>query len=150
MQLEIEVNVKRVGVQHVELPEYQTPGAAGLDLAANIATPLTIHPGARRPIPTGIAIQIPNRNIMGLVFARSGLAARAGINLANGVGVIDSDYIGEIICVLQNNGDQPYTVHPGDRIAQLVFVPLVVAKLRETERLEATERGCGGFGSTGV
>ncbi|MGI6082009.1 MAG: dUTP diphosphatase [Limnochordia bacterium] len=150
MQREIEVKVKRVGVGHVKLPEYQTPGAAGLDLAANIPAPVTLEAGSRRPIPTGIAIQIPTRSIMGLVFARSGLAARAGINLANGVGVIDSDYIGEIICVLQNNGDQPYVVQPGDRIAQLVFVPLVVAELREVEHLESTERGCGGFGSTGV
>ncbi|MGI6609285.1 MAG: dUTP diphosphatase [Limnochordia bacterium] len=150
MQSEIVVKVMRVGAQHAPLPQYQSPGAAGLDLAANIAVAITIAPRASQRIPTGIAIQIPERNIMGLVFARSGLAARHGINLANGVGVIDSDYIGEIVCVLQNNREQPYVVHPGDRIAQLVFVPVAVATLRVVEQLESTERGSGGFGSTGV
>lgn len=150
MQPEIVVNVKRVGAPDVPLPRYQSPGAAGLDLVAAIPTPVTLAPGGSQPIPTGIAIQIPDRHIVGLVFARSGLAARHGINLANGVGVIDSDYIGEIVCVLRNNGGQPYVVRPGDRVAQLVFTPVAVATLRVVEQLESTERGSGGFGSTGV
>lgn len=150
MQQDIVVKVKRVGEGRTELPEYASAGAAGLDLAANIPSPMIIPAGGRERIPTGVAVQMPDRYLVGLVFARSGLASRYGVNLANSVGVIDSDYTGEIICVLQNNGDESYTVRPGDRIAQLVFLPLAVASLQLVSELEETTRGTGGFGSTGV
>lgn len=111
----------------IPAPDYATAGAAGIDLAASLRGPLVIAPGERAMIPTGLAVDIPGRNIVGLVFPRSGLASRHGIALANAVGVIDSDYKGEIICPVQNNGEQPYEIRPGDRIAQLVFVPVIRA-----------------------
>ncbi|MDI3280792.1 MAG: dUTP diphosphatase [Bacillota bacterium] len=149
---EISVKVKRLSPlvgQRIGWPFYATEGAAGLDLAACLEAPLSIPPGQRAMIPTGIAVEIPSRFLVGLVFPRSGLASRHGISLANAVGVIDSDYKGEIICPVQNNSQQEYTVHPGDRIAQLVFVPIAVARLELAEELEPTRRGSGGFGSTG-
>jgi dUTP pyrophosphatase len=149
MHDDITVKVKRVGAECTALPEYATAGAAGLDLAASIGQPITIAPHARVLIPTGMAIEMPHRHLVGLVFARSGLAAKHGVCLANGVGVIDSDYTGEIICALYNSGGSSYVVHPGDRIAQLVFVPVAVASLVVVEGLAETARGSGGFGSTG-
>lgn len=130
-------------------PFYATPGSAGLDLSAALERPVTILPGERAVIPTGLAVEIPSRYLVGLMFSRSGLAARHGISLANGVGVIDSDYTGEIMCVLQNNGGEPYTIYPGDRIAQLVLVPIAVADVLFVDELGTTARGDGGFGSTG-
>ena len=100
-------------------------------------------------VPTGIAVQITSRDYAGLVFARSGLASRYRVALANGVGVIDSDYTGEIMVALINNGTRPYTVRPGDRIAQLVLVPVGIARISLVEDLKTTYRGNGGFGSTG-
>ncbi len=149
----IEVKVKKVSEmigRTVPEPFYATEGAAGMDLAACIDEPATVPPHGRAMIPTGIAIQLPSRNLVGLVFPRSGLAARHGISLANAVGVIDSDYTGEILCPVQNLGEADYTIHPGDRIAQLVFVPVVTAGLRFVDELDETKRGSGGFGSTGL
>lgn len=148
MSTVVEVNYKVVSPGAAE-PCYATPGAAGMDLAACLSQPLVLKPRTVGMVPTGIAIQISRREYAGLVFARSGLAARYGIALANGVGVIDSDYTGEIVCALLNNSDQPFTVNPGDRIAQLVLVPIGVAKLKLVENLAPTHRGDGGFGSTG-
>lgn len=145
----IEVKVKRMGDIYAPLPAYATAAAAGMDLAANIPAPVEIGPGARALIPTGIAIELPGPHLVALVFARSGLAVKHGLNLANGVGVIDADYIGEIRCAMYNAGDQPYVVHPGDRIAQLVFVPICRAVLTLVDELTPTARGAGGFGSTG-
>lgn len=145
----IEVKVKRMGEAYAPLPAYATTAAAGMDLAANIPGPVEIKPGERVLIPTGIAIELPSPDMMALIFARSGLATKHGINLANGVGVIDADYIGEISCAMCNSGDNPYTVQPGDRIAQLVFVPIQRAVLTLVEELTPTARGAGGFGSTG-
>ncbi|MGE5577695.1 MAG: dUTP diphosphatase [Syntrophothermus sp.] len=150
---QIEVKVKRLSEmlgKTVPAPFYATEGAAGMDLAACINEPVTIPPRGRIAIPTGIAIQLPSRGLVGLVFPRSGLAARHGISMANAVGVIDSDYTGEVICPVQNLGDADFTIHPGDRIAQLVFVPVVSARLRFVDQLEETRRGSGGFGSTGL
>ncbi|ACA59450.1 dUTP diphosphatase [Candidatus Desulforudis audaxviator] len=130
-------------------PAYATSGAAGLDLCAALDSSLTIAPGERVQIPTGIAVQLPERNLVGLVFGRSGLAARHGITLANGVGVIDADYTGEIICPVVNHGTEPFTLSPGDRIAQLVCVPIAVAEVEYVFELAETARGAGGFGSTG-
>lgn len=151
--MEIEVKVKvispLVGTK-IKLPEYATDGSAGLDLRACINSPITLAKGDSILIPTGIGIQLPSAHMAGFVFARSGLASKHGINLANGVGVIDSDYTGEIICPLQNVGKQSHTINPGDRIAQIVFMPIARARLVLVEQLVATKRGEGGFGSSGL
>lgn len=130
-------------------PDYATEGSAGIDLAAAINKPLILFPGERKLIPTGLAVDIPDKQIVGLVFPRSGLSAKYGITLANAVGVIDSDYKGEIMCSLQNNGDEPYEIRPGDRIAQMVFLPIIKVDISYTDNIASTTRGQGGFGSTG-
>lgn len=152
MDFSINVKVKRVSINAVNalpLPQYATDGSAGLDLPACLELPQVVAPGARVKIPTGIAIEIPHRHIAGLVFPRSGLATKHGISLANAVGLIDSDYKGEIIVAVHNQGDSEYVIKPGERIAQLVFVPVFKADIEETDELEETGRGVGGFGSTG-
>ena len=126
-----------------------TPGSAGLDLRAVLDEPMTLPPGALVSVPTGIAIGLPSPDTVGLVFARSGLAVKHGIGLSNGVGVIDSDYTGEIRVGLINQSAVPYDLHPGERIAQLVVMPICRPELVEADTLEETERGAGGFGSTG-
>ncbi len=131
-------------------PKYATVGSAGMDLSACVPEDILIKPGEIVMVKTGIAIQIPNSSIGGFVFPRSGLSSRYGISLANCVGVIDSDYTGEIICPVINHGSSDYTVKSGDRIAQIVFLPVLRAKLQEVSSLEETERGIGGFGSTGT
>ena len=130
------------------LPEYQTDGAAAMDLRAFLEHPVTIPAGGRSLIPTGIAIELPPQ-CAGLVMARSGLANRVGLGLSNGVGLIDPDYRGEVLVALINQGDTPYTVQNGDRIAQLLVVPFVRPSLREAELSDSTRQD-GGFGSTGV
>ena len=130
-------------------PAYATAGAAGVDLAASLGEPVVVQPGQRAMVPTGLAVDIPGSDVVGLVFPRSGLAAKHGISLANAVGVIDSDYRGEIICPVQNNGWEAYEIRPGDRIAQLVFVPVLQVDIQFTDRLADSDRGEGGFGSTG-
>ncbi len=132
-----------------ELPVRGTPGSAGLDLRAVLDEPMTLPPGALVSVPTGIAIGLPSPDTVGLVFARSGLAVKHGIGLSNGVGVIDSDYTGEIRVGLINQSAVPYDLHPGERIAQLVVMPICRPELVEADTLEETERGTGGFGSTG-
>lgn len=129
-------------------PEYATDGSAGMDLTAAMDQPVLLKVGGRAMIPTGIAIQIP-QGYGGFVFPRSGLAYKKGISMANCVGVIDSDYTGEIKVVLHNISGHDYTVNPGDRVAQLVFLPVPQAELEEVDELEETRRGSGGFGSTG-
>lgn len=151
--MEIEVKVKlirRIEGQADIMPSYATVGSAGMDLRACIEKPLTIKAGQIAKVPTGIAIQIPNRYAGGFIFPRSGLSSKYGISLINCVGVIDSDYIGEIICPVVNHGDKDFIVNPGDRIAQLVFMPVYNATLIQVEDLQETERGSGGFGSTGL
>jgi dUTP pyrophosphatase len=153
MEFSINIKVKRVSENlgnAMPLPQYATDGSAGLDLPACLEAPLVIAPGSRVKIPTGIAIEIPNKHIVGLVFPRSGLAARHGISLANAVGVIDSDYKGEIIVALCNHGESEYVIKPGERMAQLVFIPVFKATFEETQELTETGRGAGGFGSTGI
>lgn len=135
--------------ERAQLPVRSTPGSAGADLHALLDEPLTIPMGGRAVVPTGIAIGLPSPETVGLVFARSGLAVKHGLTLSNGVGVIDSDYRGEIRVGLVNLSDQPYTIQPGERIAQLVVAPVCLPVLREVDRLEDTQRGAGGFGSTG-
>ena len=140
--------VKRLDPR-VQLPAYQTPGAAAMDLAALLEEPLTVAPRALVSIPTGLAIALPDAGRVALIFARSGLGIKHGIALSNGVGVIDSDYRGEIRVGLTNLSDIPYTIQPGDRIAQLMVVPVARAAVLELEELPDTARGAGGFGSTG-
>ena len=140
--------VKRLDPR-VQLPAYQTPGAAAMDLAALLDAPVTIAPRQLVSIPTGLAIALPDAGWVALVFARSGLGIKHGIALSNGVGVIDSDYRGELKVGLTNLSDEPYTIQPGDRIAQLMVVPVGQAAVHELEELPPTDRGAGGFGSTG-
>ena len=132
----------------LELPAYATPGAAGCDLRAAVTEPLTVAPGQRVLVPTGIALEIPD-GFEGQVRMRSGLAIRNGLALLNAPGTIDSDYRGEVKVVLANLGAEPVMLARGDRIAQLVFAPVVRAKLARAEALAPTGREDGGFGSTG-
>ena len=131
------------------IPKRAPAGSAGLDLCACIDEPLTVKAGERAVIPSGIAIALESSEVVALVFARSGLAIKHGISLSNSVGVIDSDYRGEICVGIINTSREDYTVNPGERIAQLVLTPVIPAEPVEVESLDETERGAGGFGSTG-
>jgi dUTP pyrophosphatase len=143
------VEMARVGDVEVPPPRYQTEGAAGLDLAAAVAEPLTLEPGARALVPTGWAMAIPPY-FEGQVRPRSGLALRHGVTVLNAPGTVDADYRGELKVLLVNHGDAPFVVNRGDRIAQLVICPVAHAELREVAALGATSRGDGGYGSTGA
>lgn len=132
-----------------KMPSRATGGSAGMDLCALIDKPLCIPPGGRTTVSTGIAIGLPDSNTVGLVYARSGLAVKHGLALSNGVGVIDSDYTGEIMVGLVNLSQAEYTIQPGERIAQLVISPVIPAVPVEVDNLEKTTRGDRGFGSTG-
>lgn len=144
------MNIKRLPRDGVlpPLPAYQTDGAAAMDLTAFLPQPMAIPPGGRALVPTGIAIELPS-GCAGLVLARSGLATRAGLALANGVGLIDPDYRGEVLVSMINHGADDCTIQNGDRIAQLMVVPFARVALEEGE-LSETGRGQGGIGSTGV
>lgn len=131
------------------VPEYKHDGDAGADLRANIDGPLTIQPGESAWVPTGVRMAIPEGHV-GLQFPRSGLGCNHGICLANGVGVIDSGYRGEVRSKLLNLGGEPFTVNPGDRICQLVIIPYTKAKFWTVEELGESDRGTDGYGSTGV
>ena len=131
-----------------KLPTYGSAEAAGADLYACLDGSLTIQPGQTAWIPTGLALEIP-KGYAGLVYARSGLACKMGLAPANKVGVIDSDYRGEITVVLYNHGPEPQTIASGERIAQLIITPVLTPAYMETDRLTETLRGTGGFGSTG-
>ena len=130
-------------------PAYATPGAAAADLCAVLDAPLTLEPGQRAMVPTGLAIELPGPDCVALVYARSGLAIKQGVTLSNCVGVIDSDYRGEIKVGLVNLGAAPVTLAPGERVAQLCIAPVWQAVFTPAEELSATDRGTGGFGSTG-
>jgi dUTP diphosphatase len=132
----------------LELPSYATPGSAGCDLRAAIAETLTLLPGGRTLVPTGVAVAIPI-GYEGQVRMRSGLAIRHGLCLLNGPGTIDSDYRGEIQIILANLGAEPVTIARGERIAQLVIAPVTRARWEAVDELPATPRDSGGFGSTG-
>ena len=132
-----------------QIPKYATNGSAAVDLCAMIDSPITLAPGERALIPTGIALSIPD-GYVGIIAARSGLACKKGICLSNGIGVIDSDYRGEIFVGLFNSSKDEFTVERGERIAQLMFVPVESAVFVSTDSLDETERGEGGFGSTGT
>ena len=131
------------------LPEYATPGSAGLDLRACLDEPLSIKPGETVLINTGIAIYIDNPTMAATILPRSGLGHKHGIVLGNLVGLIDSDYQGPLMVSCWNRGHEAYTVKPGERIAQLVIVPVLKARFEVVSDFKASERGEGGFGSSG-
>ncbi len=131
------------------IPRYMSEHAAGMDLAAALEESVTIAPGTRLAVPTGLSMAIP-QGYEGQVRPRSGLARRHGITLANAPGTVDADYRGEVIVVLVNHGDAPFTIHSGERIAQLVIAPIARVHIEMVTSLEETERGEGGFGSTGL
>ena len=134
--------------KEAQAPERQTPGSAGYDLCACIQEPVVLEPGDSFAFPTGLAAEIP-AGCVGLVFTRSSMGVKHGITLPNSVGVIDSDYRGELVVPLQNYGKEPYAVQPGERVAQLIIVPVALPRLEEARELSSTQRGEGGFGSTG-
>ncbi len=143
-----EILIKRLS-KSINLPKYETEGSSGMDLMANIKKSIKIKPGRTSIIPTGISLSIP-KNFEIQIRPRSGLAAKNQISVLNTPGTIDSDYRGEIKVILINLGGKAFTVEKGTRIAQMVLCPIVKAKIKEVEALEETERGLGGFGSTGV
>ena len=146
--IDIQILDPKLG-KSIPLPAYATPGSAGLDLAACLAEPLVLHPGERVRVPTGFAIRLPGPEWVALIYARSGLATRYGITLPNGVGVIDSDYTGEVQVALTNLGDAAYRIEPGERIAQMLVQPVARVEWNVVTSLAPSERGAGGFGSTG-
>ena len=148
MELKIKALSPRIGTE-IPLPKFATAGAACMDLCACLDEAVTLQAGERRLIPTGIAIALPSADYVALMFARSGLGIKQGVCLSNGVGVIDSDYRGEIGVGLVNLGQSEYTVRPGDRIAQLMVTPVVQPTVVQVSELDDTGRGAGGFGSTG-
>lgn len=148
MKHEVTVRVRRTGPVRVGLPEYRTAGAAGLDLEAALEEPMMLAPGERRLVPTGLVLEIPE-DYEGQVRPRSGLALRHGISMVNAPGTIDADYRGEVGVLLVNLGQEPFRIEPRARIAQLVIAPVARARLVEASELGATERGDGGYGSTG-
>lgn len=132
-----------------QLPHYATPGSAGLDLRACIQTPLILAPGQAELIPTGIAIHLADPGLAAMIVPRSGLGHKHGIVLGNLVGLIDSDYQGQIYVSTWNRGGAPFTINPMERLAQLVVVPVVQIGFNVVEQFNESRRGAGGFGSTG-
>ena len=149
MVLKVKAVSSKIG-SDIPLPYYATPGSAAMDLHACLDGPVVIPAGGRSVIPTGIAIALPSPDYVALVFARSGLGIKHGVAPANCVGVNDSDYRGEVMVGLQNSGSSDFTIQPGDRIAQLMVTPVVQATIQMVDELDETQRGAGGFGSTGA
>ncbi len=145
---QLRIPVKRVGAVQVPLPRHQTPDSAGLDLCAALTEPIVLRPGERHLVPTGLAMAIPV-GWEGQVRPRSGLAARHGLGIVNAPGTIDADYRGEVKVVLINHGQEPITLEPLDRIAQLVLQRVPKVEMFLVEELDDTHRGSGGYGSTG-
>ena len=138
----------RIGAEF-PLPAYATAGSAGLDLRACLSSPLLLQPGRAELIPTGIAIHVADPALAAVILPRSGLGHKHGIVLGNLVGLIDSDYQGQLMVSCWNRGAEPFTVNPGERIAQLVVVPVVQVELEVVREFENSERGAGGFGHSG-
>ena len=147
VKLQIKPISDKIG-REIPLPYYATPGAAALDLHACLDEPVTIFPGGQAVIPTGLAAAIPE-GCVGIMAVRSSMGVRRGITMPNGIGVIDSDYRGPLGVALYNLREEPYTVQPGDRVAQLLIVPVLSPEIEVVEELPPTQRGTGGFGSTG-
>ena len=144
----IKILIKRLS-KEISLPKYETAGSSGMDLAANITGNINIDPGKTAIIPTGLALSVP-KGFEVQIRPRSGLAAKKKISVLNTPGTIDSDYRGEIKVILINQGQETFKVEKGLRIAQMVVCPVVQAQIKEVEDLSETERGKGGFGSTGI
>jgi dUTP pyrophosphatase len=150
MQQRVQLRIldPRIG-REFPLPQHATAGSAGMDLRACIDAPLLLEPGSAELVPTGISIYIAQPDLAAMLLPRSGLGHKNGIVLGNLVGLIDSDYQGPLMVSLWNRGAQPFTIHPGDRIAQLVIVPVVQVAFDVVEDFAATARSAGGFGSSG-
>ncbi len=146
--LQVKVINPRIG-DSIPFPEYATSGSAGLDLRACLDSPLTLHPGETQLIPTGLAIYIEDPQLAAMILPRSGLGHKHGIVLGNLVGLIDSDYQGELMVSCWNRGNNTFTIDVGERIAQLVLVPVVQAEFDIVQEFTATDRGTGGFGHSG-
>ena len=142
----LKVKLVREGAQ---LPKRETVGSAGHDLRACIEEDLIIRAGGSVRLPTGISIEMESAEYVAIIASRSSMAYKYGIAMGNGIGVIDSDYRGEISVFLRNNSDTDFVVHPGDRVAQLLLMPVALPEIIEVDELSDTERGAGGFGSTG-
>ncbi|WP_094462669.1 dUTP diphosphatase [Pannonibacter phragmitetus] len=152
MPVPASVTVELLRLEHgadLPLPAYQSADAAGFDLLAAVSEDLVLQPGKRAMVPTGLAMAIP-RGFEGQVRPRSGLAAKNGITVLNSPGTVDADYRGEVKVILINHGDEPFTITRGLRIAQMIIAPAMQATLTEVTTLDTTQRGAGGFGSTGV
>ncbi len=147
MQIDLKILDERIRTQ---LPAYATPGSAGLDLRACLDAPITLAPGQTELLPTGMAIHVADPGHAAIILPRSGLGHKHGIVLGNLVGLIDSDYQGQLFVSCWNRGTRVFTIEPFERIAQLVIVPVVQAQFRVVESFASSDRGAGGFGSTGV
>jgi len=147
-RLEVKVLDPRVG-DTIPLPHYATGGSAGLDLRACLDEPLVLEPGQTHLVPTGIAIHLDDPGLAAVLLPRSGLGHKHGIVLGNLVGLIDSDYQGQVMVSVWNRAHHPFTIEPGERIAQMVIVPVVQVALDVVDSFEESERGAGGFGSSG-
>jgi len=147
--LQVKVLDPRVG-REFPLPHYATPGSAGLDLRACLDAPLTLAPGETQLIPTGMAIHLDDPGLAAVLLPRSGLGHKHGIVLGNLVGLIDSDYQGQVMVSCWNRGTAPFTIAPGERIAQMVIVPVVQVAFEVVEQFTESHRGAGGFGSSGT
>lgn len=147
--IELKILDKRIG-DTIPLPTYATDGSAGVDLRACLEETITLNPGETFLVPTGIAIHIADNSLAATILPRSGLGHKHGIVLGNLVGLIDSDYQGQLFISCWNRGHEPFTIESGDRIAQLVFVPVVQASFSIVNEFGESQRGEGGFGSTGV
>ena len=148
MELKVKALSPKIG-KEIPAPFYASAGAAAMDLHACIDEDIVIPAGWRKVIPTGLAIALPSAGYVALIYARSGLGVKHGIAPANCVGVIDSDYRGELMVGLQNSSDSDFIIHPADRIAQLMITPVIQAQISMVDELDDTLRGEGGFGSTG-
>ena len=147
-KIQLKILDRRLGTVF-PLPHYATDGAAGMDMRACVDAPLMISPGETRLIPTGLAIHIQEPGLAAMLLPRSGLGHKHGIVLGNLVGLIDSDYQGQVFVSCWNRGGETFTIQPGDRIAQMVIVPVVHADFEVVDEFEASARGAGGFGHTG-
>ncbi|QSX37575.1 dUTP diphosphatase [Shewanella sedimentimangrovi] len=147
--IELKILDSRIGSEF-PLPAYATPGSAGMDLRAMLDTRLTIAPGETVLIPTGIAIHVADPGLAAVILPRSGMGHKHGIVLGNLVGLIDSDYQGPLMVSCWNRGNEPYTLEIGDRLAQLVFVPVVQAQFKLVDEFDTSSRGEGGFGHSGT
>lgn len=147
-KIDVKILDKRIG-KDFPLPAYATSGSAGLDLRACLDVPLAVSPGETTLIPTGIAIHIDDASLAGVILPRSGLGHKHGIVLGNLVGLIDSDYQGQLMVSVWNRGRIPFIVEPGERIAQMVFVPVIQAEFNIVDDFTSSDRGDGGFGHSG-